>query len=388
MDADDRTNVIEDTSLSLPLFLHEVSSLHQTCSDSVEEYSLSSEEGLPHGTRHTAWQRFASMFKPRRCFWLHQYRFDAFLHTHFPIIDAYSNGRSYAGGQPFLKDDLGSRLTTLDPLPSGAWPLNSYQIPRNEVPTSPSMSTPSLSPYQSMGSSSARSSLNTSPSVTNDVPRQSLLEESDDLFHIYFPPEQPATPCWTQRENEIPRRRFKVEQTKELETWLLNHSSDPYPHHEEKRRLAACTGLSIRQIESWLSRARSKKPTRNSRFHRCLSRTTSVLEEPSSQGLLQHSSLNVQAAGESVILESSSITLEPRSLGYCEAGTHVAPTKVNGERITSSFSALVNAVVLVQRLNRLRTSKLDKAACTPVKAIPLSLGDTLKTRSSGGVNME
>jgi hypothetical protein len=70
-----------------------------------------------------------------------------------------------------------------------------------------------------------------------------------------------------------------------------------------------------------------------------------------------------------------------------------APPRVNGERITSSLSALVNAVVLIQRLNRTRLSKLDEVASPPVNAVSaaasrLSLGDIPKMQSGRGITME
>lgn len=160
----------------------------------------------------------------------------------------------------------------------------------------------------------------------------------------------------------------------------------------EKQRLATCTNLSVRQAETWLSRAR-RKLTPNSPFQKRFPATTSIFEEPPSQSSLERSSLIIDTGGDPVILESSLITLEPKASENSGAGTHVAPPKVNGESITSSLSALANAVVLVQRLVRTRLSKLDEAASPPVNAVPAaasrpSLGDTLETQSGGGINME
>ena len=360
-----------------------------------------------------------------------------------------------------------------------------HQISTNEIPTAPSMSTPSLS----SGSSSSQSSAMTIPT--------SFLVSTLDETKV---PEQPTRPYCVQRAKKLQNRRFTVEQTKELETWLLNHSSYPYPHHKEKQRLAICTGLSVPQVESWLSRARSRKLTRNSPFQKRLPTTTSVPEEPPSQSSLQPSPwdmLNPHCLGaihasdvveevplfsqEYVLMSGNSepvyninhwtpntdqdliraqnssanaqlqwqkastqiiragnetphdhthspacsasfgspststqaitskagirtghlsdldrenaIIIEPKTSENSEASTYVAPPKVNGESITSSLSTLVNAVVLVQRLNRTRPSKLDEAASPPVNGVPAaasrpSFGDTLETQSGRGTNME
>ena len=258
------------------------------------------------------------------------------------------------------------------------------------------MSTPSLS---SVRSSSTQSSASTTP--TNPPPGR-LSSIARPKFSGFEPvysldewevPVKFTSPHCVQRAKKPQLRRFTVEQTKELETWLLSHSSDPYPNHEEKQRLATCTDLSVRQVETWLSRARSRKLTRNSPFQKRLPTTSFIPEEPSNQSPLQRSSLITEAGREPVIPESSSITLEPKASENSGAGTHVAPPKVNGESITSSLPALVNAVVLVQRLNRTRPSKLDEAASPPVNAVPAaasrpSLGDTPETQSGRGITME
>jgi hypothetical protein len=256
------------------------------------------------------------------------------------------------------------------------------------------VSTPSLS---SVGSSSTQSSASTTPLASSlGTPDGPPLTAQQQLFEpVYSLGEwqQSMSPIRVRRPLKRRRQRFTVEQTKELETWLLSHSSDPYPNHEEKQRLTTCTDLSVRQVEPWFWSARSGELTRNSAFQKHLPTTSSILEEPSSQSPLQRSNIITEAGGEPVIPESSSITLEPKSSENSGAGTHVAPPKVNGESITSSLPALVNAVVLVQRLNRTRPSKLDEAPSPPVNAVPAaasrpSLGDTPETQSGRGITME
>jgi Homeobox KN domain len=188
-------------------------------------------------------------------------------------------------------------------------------------------------------------------------------------------------------------RRMTAEQEEVLETWLLSHSSDPYPDHEETQKLATYIGFPISRVRTWFLRNRSRTLTRNSPFQKIVQTTISDPEELPSRSKLQRSSLIIEVGGEPVTPESSSITLESRVLGNPGAGTCVAPPKVNGESVMSSLSALVNAVVLVQRLNLTRRSKLDQAASPQVNAVPavasqLSLGDTVHAASGGGLDME
>lgn len=58
----------------------------------------------------------------------------------------------------------------------------------------------------------------------------------------------------------IPRRRGKLPKvvTDLLKSWLLDHSSHPYPTEDEKRRLCSVTGLSISQVSNWFINARRR----------------------------------------------------------------------------------------------------------------------------------
>jgi Homeobox KN domain len=187
-------------------------------------------------------------------------------------------------------------------------------------------------------------------------------------------------------------RRMTVEQEEVLETWLLSHSSDPYPDHEETQKLATCIGFPVSRVRTWFSRNRSRTLTRNSQFQKISQTTVSDLEELPSRSKLQCSSLIIEV-GEPVTPEKSSVTLESRALGKFGGGTRVLLPKVNGESAMSSLSALVNVVLLVQRLNLTRRSKLDQATSSQVNAVPAaasqpSLEDTIHTTSGGGIDME
>jgi Homeobox KN domain len=264
-----------------------------------------------------------------------------------------------------------------------------HQMPTNEIPTSPSMSTPSLSPLQSVGSSSSQSSAMTTPTSSlarpPPVPPKSSVSKFPYSVDERKVPEQPRRPPLVQ----LPT----VEQNKELETWLLSHMSYPCPTHEEQQRLARCTGLSVHQVVTWLSRARSRKLTQNSPFQKCPPTTTPVLEEHASQSSLQCSSLTIEVGGERISPQSFSTIPEPKASENSGASTYVAPPTVSGESITSSLSVLVHAVDIVERLNRTKPSKLDEAASPLISVIPAatsrpSLRDTIDKQSGGGINME
>lgn len=57
-----------------------------------------------------------------------------------------------------------------------------------------------------------------------------------------------------------PRRRGKLPKdvTELLKSWLMEHSSHPYPNEDEKRRLCLTTGLSISQVSNWFINARRR----------------------------------------------------------------------------------------------------------------------------------
>lgn len=170
-DAEDRlTSATKDMPIPLPLFLPGVIPVHHTCSDMVEEYSLSSEKGpsLEAQLLDLSW------CIPENSPCEYQGSTHFFIRTS-PIIGAYTNGRSYAGLEGLDFDYL------VDTPPFGAWPSGSYQIPGDMVPTSPSMSTHSLSPPQLSMSSSTSSSLQPTPL-------------SSDSWYETFSSEQSARP--------------------------------------------------------------------------------------------------------------------------------------------------------------------------------------------------
>lgn len=260
------------------------------------------------------------------------------------------------------------------------------QMPIPEIPTSPSMSVPSLSPPRSV-SSSVRSSSSDTPTEFEKSTLNVLLDPFDGHSMVVMPND----------EREVAKkpqvRQFTGEQTAELKAWLHCHSFNPYPHREEKQRPATCTGLSVRQVESKFSRARSRKLAQHSSFQKCLSTASPPFEELRIQNLLQLSGPLSKVGLKPKIPESSSITIEPDASEVFEDCTHVAPPKVNGDDFTPSLSALVNVVVLIQRLKRTRLNKLNGAASSPVNAVPStalmpSLGNSFETKSGGDIDME
>lgn len=53
--------------------------------------------------------------------------------------------------------------------------------------------------------------------------------------------------------------RFTTSQNDVLETWLACHILYPYPQKNEKEDLAAATGLTVAQIQTWFARTRQRK---------------------------------------------------------------------------------------------------------------------------------
>ena len=55
------------------------------------------------------------------------------------------------------------------------------------------------------------------------------------------------------------RRRFTTSQNQCLNSWLQSHRQPYYPKPEDKRILAARTGLTERQIQTWFNNERNRK---------------------------------------------------------------------------------------------------------------------------------
>jgi hypothetical protein len=64
---------------------------------------------------------------------------------------------------------------------------------------------------------------------------------------------------WVQRQKKPRSSRFRKGQQQILEEWLLRNMSYPYPQEQDKVSLSSCTGLSVRQVETWFSRTRQRK---------------------------------------------------------------------------------------------------------------------------------
>ncbi|KAG0146954.1 hypothetical protein CROQUDRAFT_43698 [Cronartium quercuum f. sp. fusiforme G11] len=65
---------------------------------------------------------------------------------------------------------------------------------------------------------------------------------------------------WSTTDGQPPRRRGKLPQavTALLRTWLMGHTSHPYPTEEEKKALCEQTGLTMNQVSNWFINARRR----------------------------------------------------------------------------------------------------------------------------------
>ena len=55
------------------------------------------------------------------------------------------------------------------------------------------------------------------------------------------------------------RPNFPKSATERLESWLIAHSSNPYPTTEEKNNLCELLGLTMKQLNDWFINARRRK---------------------------------------------------------------------------------------------------------------------------------
>lgn len=60
------------------------------------------------------------------------------------------------------------------------------------------------------------------------------------------------------KDSKCPRRKFNSCQNVILDQWILSHD-EPYPTGQDKIGLSQQTGLSVRQVSSWFTRARQRK---------------------------------------------------------------------------------------------------------------------------------
>ena len=52
---------------------------------------------------------------------------------------------------------------------------------------------------------------------------------------------------------------FESHQTRFLQQWFLDNIDHPYLNKQEKTKIAAQTGLQVRQIQGWLTNNRKRK---------------------------------------------------------------------------------------------------------------------------------
>jgi hypothetical protein len=52
---------------------------------------------------------------------------------------------------------------------------------------------------------------------------------------------------------------YDPHQTRFLQQWFLDNIDHPYLNKQEKKKLAAQTGLEVRQIQGWLTNNRKRK---------------------------------------------------------------------------------------------------------------------------------
>jgi hypothetical protein len=107
------------------------------------------------------------------------------------------------------------------------------------------------------------------------------------------------------------KARFTSSQNDVLETWLTCHISYPYTQKKEKEDLAAATGLTVGQIQTWFARTRNRKlrPQINDLLH------PSEAEGASETNVLTrrpHDSGNISPATQSRGGSSARFSIGPR----------------------------------------------------------------------------
>lgn len=151
--------------------------------------------------------------------------------------------------------EQGGAFSSLSPLGSGA---RSHNLAAPTSPHYPNSATtfPHLAAAHLMGSAYAPNN----PSSHGATASTNSPDRVPGACASVSPPNPSSTPPWSSTEAQAPRRRGKLPSavTGILKTWLMSHTTHPYPTEEEKKSLCEQTNLTMNQVSNWFINARRR----------------------------------------------------------------------------------------------------------------------------------